>query len=558
MSDQFTSKGLARGTKLTTQHFSTPLTAAKTALQAGTVQGLSTPNAPFRATWVLPYISSRAFETQTAKVVLPFAVPTYQELWQATFQPPEAVVTLTELVLSFDQRAEPWGITDPYSKGAAGWLSGCDMSRYTTTLQLVELPLSILDPTPGHYTVIGEWVLDGQGGFGNPFFRANPVYLNDLSIPLHPYRAYAWMVSTPGLYKADKNTYDQLAMPNLTISAKGLYPLTMRDVNTGDQNDPTVQNLPMKHQGNKNTGTLALTLPSSNTIINGDTDLQAGFSAFDQVLLDKLNAGYGASHGAERAIGQEADASPWEQVAYDAGYSMIVVPLWNAFEDVRAKDVPTAGLPYTTLGSGYTDSAQDRRLVRIPDGFTLHHVLAGWNVSSPPAPVTCPTHVAWGTLPASATFVQKVGVGLCNGLRGDDYAYQQVAYLEWDKTTFDNYRIAHIAPDGTHIAAILLNVPLVAGAFDWDKSYTKSGPPVFMGAGNSTTQERTYIGAMPTVFGGFAFSAPATKGGENFLEIRWDMADAAKGLDDGTDAEAVRIGYGGNFVILVGKQATVA
>ena len=147
---------------------------------------------------------------------------------------------------------------------------------------------------------------------------------------------------------------------------------------------------------------------------------------------------------------------------------------------------------------------------------------------------------------------------MCNGLRGDDYAYQQVAYLEWDKTTFDNYRIAHIAPDGNHISSILLNVPLVASAFSWNKSYTQSGPPVFMGGGNGTTQDRTFIGAMPTDFGGAAFAAPATEGGESFIEVRWDMADVAKGLDDATDAEAVRIGYGGNFVILIGKQVLTA
>lgn len=360
-----------------------------------------------------------------------------------------------------------------------------------------------------------------------------------------------------------------LAMPNLTLAAMFKSPLGPRDYSQNANpatSSPYVQNIPTKHLGRPATGTMYLpTEPAPNALITGD-DWQNVVTALEAPLLNGLRSGYG------RDPGSEADIFPWEQLANDAGYQVINVQMFPNWWDVRRKSInPKAagantwqpgqqgypygvGFPYLTGAPPYTDPVVDQRIIRVPTGFVLHHVLVCQN-SFPYG-----GNRVWNQGNLSGTLftgTMKVGVALYNGLRSDDLSTQQLAYLEWTNITAAPYIV------DTNSGYRVLNCPLVAtannnGTHSYGGTAVGTGRPIWMGPGNSTTQSRTPIADMPFNFGGATYGTPKTKGGENLLLVRWSMEDAA-GLGDtaGSKGEEVLCGPGGHQVILIGKQSVV-
>lgn len=571
MAKQFSQKGFARGTRLTTQHLYDPLTTVQTALQASTVAQITEGRAPFRWTWNIPRIESRAMELQAgpgipgACIQLPFAMPPYQEDFSyTTHQTPVDSPIITDLSISFDQKAEAYGIADSHDglTPNGGESSQCDMSRYTIHLKLFERVPIVFQPIgsadTAKYQEIYSVVIPGLEAFGNKFASQNPLQINDLHLVVNPLRTYCWSISVPGLYTLDPAVKDRLAMPNFVLSAKGLYPLHARDQDAAANPAlPLVQNIPLKHKGVHQTSTISLPIPAANALITGDTDIQTPFRTFDQILLDKLRSGYGSSAGGNQIRGLESDTYPHEQMAKDAAYSVICVPMWTGFEDVRAVDIGATnlvGFPY--LGGGgtpYLLPTEDRRVIRIPAGFVVHHCIAMWNTTSYPSTHT--GHAGFGVFPVSTHFVQKIGVAICNGLRGDDYQYQQVAYLEFTGANYTNYRIDEFALNGANANWVMQAMPIVAQNNPaTTRSYYDTGAPFYLGGGNSSTQPRQVCGQMPVAFGGGAWHLPSTRGGETFLEVRWSLRDDTDGLDDPAIPNRIVLGSGGNFVYLIGKQ----
>lgn len=365
-----------------------------------------------------------------------------------------------------------------------------------------------------------------------------------------------------------------LAMPNMTLAAMFKSPLAPRDYSQSanpSTSSPYVQNIPTKHLGKPSTGTMYLPAPpAADAIMTGD-DWQDVVTALEAPLLNGLRSGYG------RDPGSEADVFPWEQLANDAGYQVINVQMFPNWWDVRRKSIdPVAagantwqpgeggypygvGFPYLPGAPPYVDPVCDQRILRVPTGFVLHHVLVCQNNFPHGSNRIWDQGTTAGEL-FSGTM--KVGVALYNGLRADDLSTQQVAYLEWTDATAADYIVDELKLNSTDVNYRVLNCPLVAtvntnGTHSYGGTLVGTGKPVWMGPGNSTTQGRTPIANMPVNFGGVTNSTPGTKGGENLLLVRWSIEDAAGLGDTGAKGDEVLCGPGGHQVILIGRQSVV-
>jgi len=556
MSDQFTKPAFARGVKLAIQHVYTTLADLQAAAAIANVERTSEQLAPCRIAWVDPWIGSESVKTAGKPAVIwPFTLPPFQQLFQrSTLRDPDYPVTLAELSFGWDQRGEPGGIVSPESTSIEGKITSPDMDRYGVVLSLFERqPSLVAGNNPMAPREVLRLEIDGVNAFGNQFARTNPLLIEPLNIALKPFMVYYWQLSVPGLYSADgvvpgppAPTVEQLAMPSVTLTATILSPLTVRDRVT-DLAAPGVQNIPVKHQGAKTGTPVALTTPVANGIITGD-DVQAGMGGFDSAARDRMPSGYGIGHGAVGDPMQAADAPPTEMLANDAYYSVIMVPMWHGqrHNSIRSVEVPTAYMPYAPdpFVAPWAGPTEDRVAIRVPGGFVLHHAFAVWNVYSPPD----------GVAPVGATYRQRVGVGIQCGLRCDNFTHQQVALLDFTPNTAATFLLDSFDLDeGATPCYRLLQIPLVNAGAAWNaNSWLASGRPFFMGDANTTTAFRSN-----SVVAG-VFATPLTAGGETMLEVRWEKSDdPAVGLDGGP-AQAVRVGQGGEWVILVGKQTVAA
>lgn len=557
---QFVHRSYARGVKLTIDHLYTPLATVETALDNATVQ--DTALVPWKLSFSTPFLSSDMFEeTSTypddeAQVMFPFVMPPLQgDFDRSTLQLPRNFPVLREISIGWDQAAEPVGITDMYcsaSGTADGKLTATNMDRYTTTVRLLVREPTLFGGSPYEYQQVLSLEIPGET-YGNPYFRLNPDLIDELQIPINPYKAYYWSIKVPGLF-SDNTTTERLAMPSFTLTMRGTLPKLARDTNENPA-VVAVQNIPTNTYGLPQTGSLGMTTPAADALIDGSTDIQDTYKLFDAMMSNKLRSGVGAASGGNKSPGLEGNPFPWEQLAQDSGYSIIVVPLWGGYGAVRASNVPTAFLPYVGPGPApYTLPTCDTRVIKVPDGFVLHHAVAAWNLTS----YACPTtkgHIGGGSIPTSAQFVNSVGIALGNGIRGDDYSYQQVAYVAWTGANYANYQIDRFAINETNTNFMLMHIPLVAPVGTNDlNSYYLTGKPFYMGGANSITADRQDCGVLPEAFGGGAYQTPDTKGVENFVEIRWRMRDPVAGLDDPAAPTAVRIGANGHYVLLIGKQ----
>lgn len=564
MSDQFAAPAFARGVKLCVQHVYVTLADLQAAAAAANVERTAEQLAPCRIAWTDPWIGAEAAENGDPVAIWPFTLPPFQQLFErTTLRDPDYPVTLAEVSFGWDQRGEPGGIVSPESTSSEGKITAPDMNRYDMVLSLFERqPSLVAGSNPMAPREVLRLEIDGPNAFGNEFARQNPLLIEPLNIPLKPFMVYYWQLSVPGLYSAagvvpgpPAPTVEQLAMPAVTLTATILSPLTARD-RVADLADPGIQNIPVKHQGTKTGTTVALTTPAANAIITGD-DVQAGLGGFDAVARDRMPSGYGVGHGAVGDPMQAADAPPTEMLANDAYYSVIMIPMWHGQRrnSIRSVDVPAAYLPYAPdpFAAPWPGPTEDRVAIRVPSNFVLHHAFAVWNVYSPPSLNTLARANA-GVAPVGATYRQRVGIGIQCGLRCDNFTHQQVGLLDFTPATAATFTLDSFDLDeGGTPCYRLMQIPLVNAGAAWNlNSWFASGRPFFMGDANTTTATRSN-----SVVAG-VFAPPLTAGGETMLEVRWEKSDdPAVGLDGGP-AQAVRVGQGGEWVVLVGKQTVVA
>jgi len=685
VNSQFTVKSFARGVKLTIEHVWDPTGQIWTAVQNTNVQGQQV-FAPFTMSWTFTPDSASSFrkvssDYLTPRTCLPMVFPPPQEEFNAISKTYQNAPQLTELSVAFDQRANPYGITDasmvmpPYSSATnqtmPGQLADVLMSRYDFSLKLIQkVPTVFSDTTFQPYQTVLTLDFPGEALFGSANF--NPYLVEGLSVYLNPYAAYYWVFEAPGLYYAanldgtqtsciqrgnlsttlvvagyevkfiadvrtasgvvshvytytiaggddfhacmvglaaaidahdgftatvdgdviiinnalpfdgEANFTDPgspsityplvfeisvppLCMPNFTVAAKFRMPLMARDfsANANPASDPYVQNIPTKTLGKPQTSTEAFPepTPAPDDLITGD-DWQGVVTSLEQPLLDKLRSGYG------REPGIEGDTFPWEQLAKDAGYQVINVQLFPNTTPTRMLDLIAEsgfGFPYF---SGYPSPHpfSDQRFVRVPEGFVVHHVIVAQNCFPYPTPTINLYGSEYGNPNPG---LQKVGVALYNGVRSDDQQFQQIAYLEWDESTYANYLIDRLSLSLYREDFLLpltdyrlLNCPLVwnsnsNAAASYGGTAVNTGKPFWMGAGNSTTQTRTPCYNMPANFGGTSSGAPNTHGGENLLVVRWWLELPDTDPLPALNYQDVLTGPGGHQVILIGKQSVV-
>jgi hypothetical protein len=244
-------------------------------------------------------------------------------------------------------------------------------------------------------------------------------------------------------------------VPSLNVSLRFLMRPYSRDANpVGNE----IQNMPTVHEGAKAGPSVTITPPLAGDNITADSDakgVSTNIQAIDQKFTDKMRGGY-----------QDFSmAYPTEELKEDAGYEVITVPMGQGFVFNRMSirdDYPWA--PYVqqmnitgaaktaadypnALGLGSEYPYTDRRLIPIPHSMTIHHVLFVMNYTSDrlqhPAwtvavdghvggaqgPSIGPTQYINATLPPDNKLSYEVGVGILTGVPGDNFDYQQVAYL---------------------------------------------------------------------------------------------------------------------------------
>lgn len=462
--------------------------------------------------------------------------------------------------------------------------------------------------------------------------RLNPVSFSGLNKQLSPYKTYILALYAPNLHDSDTARRMHALVPSLNISLRFLMRPYSRDRNAGGSD---IQNMPTAHAGAKVGPTVTVTPPVAGDNITADSDakgVSTNIQAIDQKFADKLRGGY-----------QDFSmAYPTEELKEDAGYEVLTVPMGQGFVLNRMSirdDFPWA--PYTqnmniagaakTVGDypnpgavGQEQAYIDRRLIPLPHSMTIHHVLFVLNYTSDrlqhPAwtqamralygaaadPTIGQTQYINATLPGDGKMSYEVGVGLVTGVPGDNFDYQQVAYMRrnssssaglpgvTDAQIVDSVNldlpgcgyISAASPSTTkaQFEQQILSVPLVDGAglgagkgYYSDATVTTpgvgtrgdQGPPVFVGEGNTYTAARSDVGST----GGGAAAAPSTAGAEQYLEVRLGVRTTAAAPGNNVLVPVtvgptnyltynttdygwgdIALGYGGCWVYIIGKK----
>ena len=452
--------------------------------------------------------------------------------------------------------------------------------------------------------------------------RLNPVAFSGLNKQLSPYKTYILAFYAPRLHDSDTARRMHALVPSLNISLRFLMRPYSRDANPGSTD---IQNIPTVHQGAKTGPTVTIGVPGATDAIKADeTDgISDNIQAVDQKFTDKLRGGY-----------QDFSmAYPTEELKDDAGYEVLTVPMgqgfvfnrmsvrddlpWAPYSQTMSIATPKTVADYPALETAY----MDRRLIPLPHSMTIHHVLFVLNYTSDrlqhPAfsvateaaapgatPLIGPTQYINATLPGASKLSYEVGVGIVTGVPGDDFDYQQVAYLQRNSNTtagafgvsdaqiVDSINLdlpgcgftsaASASTTKAEFEQQILSVPLVDGpGLSAGKGYYSNdtvtvpaigtrgdqGPPFFVGEGNTYTQARSNVGDYPAPG---AAGAPNTEGAEQYLEVRLSVVPTAGNpvmtpmtvgtadfLTYNTTSHGwgdIALGYGGCWVYIIGKK----
>lgn len=540
---------MTRGTKVVTQHMTDVANAAATVINNVQFdrENLVNNYGTCRVNFHIPVMDAIFWKYagvvgQGIDFALPFALPPLQEFFSNSGVPTSDTpnIILDEFTLSFDQRAEACALISETQGGVGGQMNYVDVTRLNINVALVEKPQRYfgndISYTPER-EVFSATI--PAAAFASEGFRANPFILSDLGKAMSPYKTYALMLSCPELYNTAVPA-SSLCLPALSLSMKFRHPLVRKDQEG--------QNMP-NGWASKVAPTVTLFAPNPNAIIvaDGNTGVQTTLNTIDGVFLNKLEGG----------TSWDSNNPPFESIDTDSTYEVIMVPMWQNIPQgaigfrpdtmyVHAMGPPDSHIPYL-LAVPFTEVTCDRRIIPLPFPITIHHVIAIANYGSPGGPGLS------GTVPGSATLVNTVGVGINTGLRSDYIACDQVALVQWYQWDKDTIRIDQFKarPQGTLCVGSydfeLFSVPLVGAD---GNGYYPQGKPVFAGMSNTNTQGRSTLGG----------STPS--GREQFLEVRWSIHDA-NGLDTianggaATDDTNTFVGYGGNWVQIIGKKTAV-
>lgn len=580
-------KRLFRGNKLTIQRVNEVHDGVETEFSDGIPPDQQPGIGKFSIDWNLPSIEAYMFDglvgndANYSKLLIPFTVMPPMDysssLGIVGDNTPQA--TLRRLSVSFDQAmtgkaftdmwdAQPYGAGLDYDLQSGGYSFTLELWRKTPAIiAATGFTGSAADNVPQN--LIWSQEIDSTLFSGDKAVF-NPLVVEDLQIQIQPYNTYVWYIRFTGLVNAKDSTgtTHMLGASSFHLRGEFDYPLLQRDTTSGFQ----VQNIPTVHDGDRQPASIALDTATAGSTITANAGtaangrIQRNLDAIDQRFAEKLKAGYY----------RDGNLPLEEELGEDQSLCVIAVPMFGQWGDIRASDINQIGLPWGPQGNftglPWAGQFADRRVIRIQHPFVLHHVIAVANYYSPPTTNGAKPRrqgINSGKVPASPTFTNKIGVAIGSGIDGaDDRQYQQVAYLEYTPASKTNYLLDRIKEGGTpqyyglgttdNYNHEVFSVPLVyPAAFTSGPFGTNSGAPVYMGRADLATEIRSTISPLPFDFGGGARVAPATNGREQFIEVRWNMSDAAGLTTDNAavDSLTTYIGNGGNWVYLVGKKS---
>jgi hypothetical protein len=465
-------------------------------------------------------------------VCVPFMLPPLQEFFDDTnFRTKQDTpkIRLRSMWLSWDQSGEAAAISN--AAATVGFLNYANVGLTGITVQLLEkVPTQLGGPVAHDREVF--FVQIPALAFTDPFRRSNPFYKGDLAVELNPYRSYLLCIN---LTDPVAFATAQLCLPSLTVNFECEHPTVARDAGG------TIQNLPVRLAAGKVGPVINLLQPNAGAVITADnatTGVQANVRLIDALFRGKLDGG----------MTNDSDQPVAEALLEDSGYEVICVPMWqNVGTDYLANTAALAQLPYAGAAGppAYPGPCVCRVVLPLDYPFTVHHVIAAVNYANGGV----------GTHPLSATYIEKVGVAIGQGLRGDGFQYDDVAFQTWtaadkgakltDKIKQNAFSLLSVDPTEDW-AFELRTVPLVTDGVTFGKGWRAQGKPYFMG--------RSTLGTQPRANAGTVAGAPAVmEGAETYLECRWSFADTA-GLGV-SGVNTVFAGAGGAWIFLIGKKS---
>lgn len=572
-----TRKLLTRGVKLLIQHFTTPIVDVASQLTAATVgrDNLLDKDGRFSVSLHVPYLGGEYFSERlvTSQKVdsfcIPFTLPPLQEHFSSLgrLEASTPIPILEEVHVSFNTRDEPAAICDRShvynaTTGHEGKLAYTSLDFYNLRVSLEEKSQWGFLGTAAPLTPEREIFAMNlpAAAFLSRTFRPNPFVLTGMSKPMVPYKSYLLKIDAQKLARQVMAAQTpSMALVSLTIRMVMRTPLLARDTSAN-----WTQNLPTSHNGQKTADVLSITVPPSGSLVT-ETTLHTQPSKLDDVLLNGLRGGYGS----------DSDVPVSEHLQHDACYDVISVPMWANFGDRRVANVQlgygsVTQMPYLGAAPHLLPTC-DERIIDLPYPFTVHHVIA--SVSHARPPTTAPYSVnAAGIEPTLDSTFHRVGVALLS--RGDRWALQQVAHGSWSYGALGTIpaslidQIKHRV-DGNLTASdrdfLLMQVPLV---LDTNEPFGVGyggvqGKPFFCGRATTKTAQSLPLGTVARSnvgsIGGGAGIASAVRGQEQALVVRWELHDAVVGLTGAAQTpESNFIGYGGNWVYIIGKKHLAA
>lgn len=527
-------KRLSRGVKLLVGHIHTQI---QKSLTRFTTTGLDdsnmdSSNSRFRISFPWSGLTPKTGAAGTADrryVQASFTLPPPQDMFRTNGagQPQDISYVLDSVTLSFNQRGEAAAIDED------GSLNFIDNDKVSFTVNLFSKTPNVFQSPITVYpdNQLMSVAFDSLK-FTNKDFVENPSMKTGLGVSVDAYQVLILEVDLSSFQAASQN----LIIDSLIVSLDFYAPLMQRDKITAS--DYEVQNIPTSHRGARSISPVTTTAPAANAVITADTNpagdgVETAFKKIDEVFHRRLRGGYGRK---SRDIYKS-------NILNDSAYEIIAVPMWgngwNCQGGVPAGD-DTPFLPL--IGADpYSLATCDRRIIPLHFPMVIHHVFACANVGATP--------------PTSATFTNKVGVGLGCGIRSDLFESRQVAFASWTVAQKPLFLID--TSKSRNEGMQLYNIPLVYSGTNTGTGYNSTvdpalsdmGTPVFAGQALSTEKARTALS--PSV-GAFAPIAPLMQGQDQYLEVRWEISDAG-GIKNMPAGEGV-IGFGGHWVYIVGKK----
>lgn len=581
-----TKNRLARGTKLTPEHIGATIDTAVSPrvgyqINQGTfdrdnVEGVFS---PFRVHFSVPFIDSTyridaGGASETRVYAIPFMLPPLQDAFSLTAVNgrlfPDASgaslplpVVLDELSISMDQRAESAAIVDSYqgSPLGQGTVQG-DMDfdaqpklnmrvgisqkmpiRFGASVPFAAEDMETVEMFSAEVTY-PNWLADG------------PYVMRGLSKVIDPYQTYILTVEFPDL------TGENIAIVNMNVSLKLAHELVSRDLGAN------IQNLPNKGDARQTravvdaatgiTTSVTITNPTAGSTIDADTTdgVSYNLGTIDEALAKKFTGGrdkYG-------------EVGPTEELAVDAGYEVIAVPLFGNRRRGGISAEEVALEPYVAHGSATLNYLADRRIIPIVHPLTIHHVFLAynwqlWNNVYLNSAGVVTTGGAF-SLPESKFFKVEVGVGMATGLQGDNFDYDQIAYAAmqnpyaeggsamdpwrsldggtWPMNLVDIVKSSATTSGVRNFSTVstaatsdpkrfwdfdLMQIPLVGAG---GTGYVNQGHPVYVGRSWTPTAvdvTSTYNNDRQDIAG----AAPNCEGQEQWLEVRMKISDNLAG-----------------------------